>query len=62
MVSYSLTQFMTIAGSVAEICQKQHLTNDQMDRMRIILEPCKPSGEIVMHIGGASPFKPKQHP
>lgn len=60
MVIYSLKQFLGLAGTVSQICQKEHFSDDELNRLCIVLEPCKPSGEIVMHIGGPAPFNLKQ--
>lgn len=57
MVVYSLKQFIGLAGTVLELCHDKHFTDDELNRLQIALEPAKPSGEVVLHIGGPAPFK-----
>lgn len=51
MVEYSFNQLMGVCCSIMEICEKQHFTVEELDRLRVRLSDPKPNGDISFDLG-----------
>lgn len=51
MVEYSFFQLMTVCSSIMEICETQHFSDAEIERLRVRLSDPKPNGEISFDLG-----------
>lgn len=51
MVEYSFRQLVCLCGTIMEICETQHLTPDELDRLRVRLSDPQPNGDILFDLG-----------
>lgn len=51
VVEYSVHQLIFISGAVMEFCEKQRLTAEEIEQLRVVLENPSGDGRIAFSIG-----------